>query len=449
MSATRTGRWRLAGVIGDAGLPEARAGAGAEWELAVDDGVITTLRPAPAAGSSPPTALVLCPPLLNGHDHGRGPGTVDAGIPDAPLEEWLETLDRPVRPRGQDELVGLAAGAMLRAGVGAAVFCVNPTGPDVVGEVRAAARAAIARGIRAAVAFPVLDAGGDRRGRRRDAPGAGRAAVDALIEDVERLAGELTAEVTGSRAAGLVDVQLGPVGPQWVAEATLARLAEHSAATGRRLHLHLLESPGQRAWADDVYPDGLLPAMDRLGLLTERTTVAHGTQLRDDELALLGERGVTLALNASSNLRLAAGVAPVARAAARVRAACLGLDGLALSDDHDGWAELRLARGLWQAQAHRRVPGTAALALATSAGRAAFGAAAPRPPAEGRLADLVLLDLSPWRHLFGHPDWPLADIAVAAAGPAHVAEVWVAGTQVHHRPEPSSAPAPRPREVPA
>ncbi|MBL7520088.1 hypothetical protein I6A84_18825, partial [Frankia sp. CNm7] len=172
--SVRTGRWRLAGVIGDAGLPAAGADTGTGWELAVDDGVIATLRPAPAGSAAAPT-LVLCPPLLNGHDHGRGPGTVDAGIPDAPLEDWLDLLGRPVRPRGQDELVGLAADAMLRAGVGAAVFCVNPTGPDVVDEVRAAARAAYTRGIRAAVVFPVLDAGGDRRGRGGAGPRAGGA----------------------------------------------------------------------------------------------------------------------------------------------------------------------------------------------------------------------------------------------------------------------------------
>ncbi|MCL9797404.1 amidohydrolase family protein, partial [Frankia sp. AgKG'84/4] len=216
------------------------------------------------------------------------------------------------------------------------------------------ALAAAAAGIRAAVVYPVHDTMDDPAGRSREAPGGGRAATDALLADLERVA----AEVEGVGC----EIQLGPVGPQWVAEDTLARLGEYSAHTGRRLHLHLLESPSQRRWADRVYPQGVVCALDRLGVLGPRTTVAHGTHLRDDEFALLAERGVTLALNPSSNLRLASGVAPVARAVTHAGQVCLGLDGLALSDDHDGWTELRLARGLWQGQTHTRVPGAAALA---------------------------------------------------------------------------------------
>ncbi|WP_101836105.1 amidohydrolase family protein, partial [Frankia canadensis] len=429
------GQWTVVGRLDDPFL--ATGGAVGRWRLTVDGGVITSLRPLTGPGPASPCAdahgdggepaLVLVPLLCNGHDHGRGAGTVDAGIPDAPLEEWLPLLSRPVRRCGQDELVGLAAAAMLRAGIGAAVLCVNPQTSDVEGEVLAAAHAAAAAGIRAAVVYPVHDTMEDPAGRSRTAPGAGRAATETVIAAAERVA---------ARVEGVgCEVQLGPVGPQWVAEDTLARLAAHSAETGRRLHLHLLESPGQRHWADRVYPDGLLPALDRLGVLSPLTTVAHGTHLRDDELALLDARGVTLVLNASSNLRLASGVAPVARAVARMGRVGLGLDGLALSDDHDGWAELRLARGLWQGQTRRRVPGADALALAAAGARAALGSAAPASPAQGGPADFALVDVGPWRHLLGHPAWPLADILTAAAGPAQVREVWVAG----RRPRPHRA----------
>ncbi|MCL9796607.1 hypothetical protein MXD58_020330, partial [Frankia sp. AgKG'84/4] len=57
----------------------------------------------------------------------------------------------------------------------------------------------------------------------------------------------------------------------------------------------------------------------------------------------------------------------------------------------------------------------------------------PQAPAEGGPADFVLVDVQPWRHLLGHPAWPVADILAAAAGPAHVMEVWVAGRRVRTR----------------
>jgi cytosine/adenosine deaminase-related metal-dependent hydrolase len=194
--------------------------------------------------------------------------------------------------------------------------------------------------------------------------------------------------------------------------------------------MHLLESRAQRTWADGAHPDGLLTFLDDIGLLTDRCWLAHGTQLRPDELDLLGRRGCGLSLNASSNLRLASGIAPVAAAVESIGRTAMGLDGLALSDDQDGWTELRLLRGLWQAQTGRKVAARAVLELACHPGRAAVGRAAPQLPRQGNVADYVLCDVSPWRHLLGRPDWPLEEIIVGAMSPDRVREVWVHGTCV-------------------
>ena len=51
-------------------------------------------------------------------------------------------------------------------------------------------------------------------------------------------------------------VQFGPNGPQWCSDALLAAIAERSRETGRRVHMHLLETRYQRAFADRVYPEG-------------------------------------------------------------------------------------------------------------------------------------------------------------------------------------------------
>jgi cytosine/adenosine deaminase-related metal-dependent hydrolase len=106
--------------------------------------------------------------------------------------------------------------------------------------------------------------------------------------------------------------------------------------------MHLLETRYQRAWADAAHPDGVVKYLDALGLLTPRLTLAHCVWARPDELELLAERGVTIAVNTSSNLHLHSGVAPVPR---MVTAGCriaLGLDASALDDDDDALRELRL-----------------------------------------------------------------------------------------------------------
>ena len=82
--------------------------------------------------------------------------------------------------------------------------------------------------------------------------------------------------------------------------------------------------------------------LDAIGLLSPRLTLAHCVWARPDELELLAERGVTIAVNTSSNLHLRSGIAPVAR---MIEAGCriaLGIDGSALDDDDDALRELRL-----------------------------------------------------------------------------------------------------------
>ena len=127
----------------------------------------------------------------------------------------------------------------------------------------------------------------------------------------------------------LFHVQYGPVAPQWCSDKLLERIAQASAATGRRVHMHLFETQRQRQWADASYPEGLVRRLDEIGLLSERLTVAHGVWLRRDECELLAERGVTVSVNTSSNLRLRSGVAPIAVFQAAQLSWALGLDGMA------------------------------------------------------------------------------------------------------------------------
>jgi cytosine/adenosine deaminase-related metal-dependent hydrolase len=156
----------------------------------------------------------------------------------------------------------------------------------------------------------------------------------------------LVDEVAAAASGPMFNVQFGPNGVQWCSHALLASIADASAATGRRIHMHLLETRYQRAWADAIHPDGVVKHLDTLGLLSPRLTLAHCVWARPDELELLAERGVTLVVNTSSNLHLRSGVAPLsAMLAARCRIA-LGIDGSALEDDDDALREFRLVHFL-------------------------------------------------------------------------------------------------------
>src|SRR5258708_37008382 len=90
-----------------------------------------------------------------------------------------------------------------------------------------------------------------------------------------------------------------------------------------------------------TYPQGQVRYLEEIGLPLPRLSVAHAIWVRPDEIELLAERGVTVAINACSNLSLRSGIAPVAEMHSRGVALAMGLDGFSFDDD-DAFRELRL-----------------------------------------------------------------------------------------------------------
>ena len=304
-------------------------------------------------GVSPPAIqanALLMPPPVNAHDHGYGIRTLDFGNIDDALEVWIPGLR--LRPRTDPYLEALVAFSRLAlTGVGATMHCHNSLNIDrLEEEAGAVMRAARDVGIRLALSCPLLDHdpwaydGGPQRLRPFLAP----ADWDELSASIPKYAPpsvQISAAdaVAATNTSPLIDVQYGPIGPQWCSNALLESIAEASEATGRRIHMHLLESPRQRQWLDRRFPQGIVRYLDDIGFLSPRLAVAHGVQLRTDELELLAARGVQLVSNPSANLRLRSGVAPIADMSVHGPAFAFGLDGTGFDDDQDLWRELRLA----------------------------------------------------------------------------------------------------------
>lgn len=293
--------------------------------------------------------LVVASPV-NAHDHGYGVRTLAFGCADDALESWIANLR--LRPRTDPYLEALVAfGRLAETGVGITMHCHNSLNADqLVGEAAAVVRAAGDVGIRLALSCPLLDrdpwtyGGPDRL--RANVTDDDWSVLEPLIPRYGEIEPQLRAieEIAAQHHGGLVDVQYGPIGPQWCSNALLEAIAEASHNSRRRIHMHLLESPRQRRWLDERFPQGVVTYLDEIGFLSPRLAIAHGVQLNNREIELLRERGVQLVSNPSANLRLRSGIAPLGQAIGAGLEVALGLDGTGLDDDQDLWREMRLMR---------------------------------------------------------------------------------------------------------
>jgi cytosine/adenosine deaminase-related metal-dependent hydrolase len=385
-----------------------------------------------------PGTLAL-PALCNAHDHGRGLRPSAYGVADDAVELWVPgTYTLP--PLDPYLVAAVALGRMAESGVGSVMHCHLFRPPDrLIDEAAAVARAARDIGIRVAFAAPLRDR--HRLGYGDDDAILGcmdpncRAAVAAqwqrpLPDAKEQLA--VIGEIACRFAGDLFHVQYGPIGVEWCSDTLLESVAAESARTGLRVHMHLLESKTQREWADQAHPDGIVRHLDRVGLLSPRLAVAHGVWLKPEECALLAERGVSVSVNATSNLRLRSGVAPLAEMRRTRLGVGLGMDSLSIDDDDDMLRELRLA---WRL--HRGF----GLEEAFDKG-ALFEAALRRGPAIvtgrddfGRLeagapADVLLLDYAAMTADAIDEVCDETDIVLARAMQEHVRALVVAGRAV-------------------
>lgn len=337
---TIAARWLLASA--DAALA---AGKALSWR---GSAIVDVADAAPPEASS--TAGFVMPSLANGHDHCRGICNVSFGATDQSLEMWLPAMYNA--PEADPYLIAAVAYArMAQSGIGSVVHFHVPHSPATLfDEAVACARAARDVGIRLAFCVPMRDRNRLAYGpdaavlahldptlreeirRRFDRPAMPPAEQVALVEAIAR-------EIEGET----VTVQFSPSGIQWCSDALIEAIADASVRTGRRVQMHLLETKRQREFVDAAYPQGVLRYLDSIGLLSERLTAAHGVWLRPDEIELLGARGVTIAVNTSSNLRLRSGIAPVAAFLKAGIDLALGVDNMAVDDDDDGFRELRLA----------------------------------------------------------------------------------------------------------
>jgi len=261
---------------------------------------------------------VITPGLINGHTHI--PMVLFRGLADdLDLQEWLTKYIFPAEAKNVTEefvRVGARLGLAEMIRGGTTTYCDMYYFEDAIADETAKAGV---RGVlgETVIDFPVAD---------------NKTYADGLAY-VERF-------VAHWKGNDLIVPAIAPHAPYTVSEEHLKAAKALSDRTGVPIVIHIAQT--KREVDDMVKAKGASPVayLDRIGFLNNRVIAAHMVWPQGSDIAILVRRGVGVVHNPQSNMKLAAGVAPVPRMLKEGVLLGLGTDGAASNNDLNMWEEM-------------------------------------------------------------------------------------------------------------
>ena len=328
---------------------------------------------------------VVMPGLVNAHTHA--PMTLLRGLADdLRLDVWLMGYMMPVeRAFVSPDFVRLgtrlACAEMIRSGV--TCFADMYYFEDAVADATAAA------GMRALCAQTVL---------RFPTPDA---------TSYEESLAHARDFIQRWRGHPLIVPAPAPHAPYTCTPEILRACAELAVEFDVPLHIHLSETALEVEDSRRLHGMPVVPWVKKHGLFDAKVLAAHCVHVDEGEIRALKNYNAGVAHNPTSNLKLGAGVAPVARMIDLGVNVGIGTDGAASNNDLDMFEEVRLAALLAKGTSGdpTAIPARTALAMATRMGARAMHLDHLIGSLEaGKRADLIVLDLDRLHNVpaFGH-----------------------------------------------
>jgi 5-methylthioadenosine/S-adenosylhomocysteine deaminase len=353
----------------------------AQGAVVIKDGQIVAVGPAADLGGKYEagetidcSGQVIMPGLINAHTHV--PMSLLRGLADdLRLDVWLYGYMLPVEREFVNEefcYYGtlLSCAEMIRSGV--TCFADTYYFEDEV------ARAAQEVGMRAVCAETVMKL-----------PTPDAASYDESLEYCRQF-------IAGWKGHELIVPAVAPHSPYTCTTEILRETARLAQEHDVPLLIHVAETEEGVKGTRQLY--GCAPAfcLDDFGVLDSKTLAVHCVYLTEEEMEVIGQRGIGVAHCPTSNLKLASGVAPVTRMLELGLNVGIGTDGPASNNDQDMFEEMRLAALLAKGITRdpKALSAQIALTMATVGGARALHLDHITGSIEvGRQADLAVVDV--------------------------------------------------------
>ncbi len=257
---------------------------------------------------------VAIPGLINAHTHQ----TLTRGIcEDLPLQAWLEKICFPLDAAYDEEDMRVASLLnqleMIKGGI--------TTFVDIYRHPAVAAETAIKTGMRAVISPQVIDI----------PAGVG----ETFQHNLEVFQGY------HNKGHGRVHIWFGVHAPYSNKMETYKLAKEHADRYGVGVHTHLSETRNEvDSWLEK-YKMSPVEWLHQEGILGDNVLAAHCVHISDEDIEILAETKTKVVYNPSSNMKLAAGVAPITRLQARGVEIAVGTDSHLSNNNLDMLEELR------------------------------------------------------------------------------------------------------------
>ena len=226
-------------------------------------------------------------------------------------------------------------------------------------------------------------------------------------------------------------VTLSPIAPQRCNDSYNIKVYELAEKYNLPYHTHICETRMQRETGFEFYGKTIIQHCNDLGILSPRTTIAHGNWLDDKDIEIVAETGANVVHNIVSNLKLGSGIMPYSKMTDAGVHICLGTDGMSSNDSQNIMEVMKTAALIHKVTQPDYKKWPTASQIINNAVKG--GARSLMREDEigsievGKKADLVMFDLSAYSFT------PLNDIKnhiVYCENGSHIKNVMIAGKMV-------------------